>query len=300
VLSVKTPAKVNLFLNIRARQSNGYHQLCSIIQAIDLWDRLDIQPNNTQPARLNFKCNWPALTDLPEANLVVKAYHLFSQVTGLKPLGLDVFLHKAIPVQAGLGGGSSDAAAMLQILNHLSFSGLDTEDLQKMAAQLGADVPFFITGGLALATGTGATIEPLSQTLVPVSPMVIVKPKNLNISTAVAYQQLIYQDNYQHCPPDQLLRALTQQNPAPCAEACLMNDFERALFPVYPLLRQIKEAMIQLGVEYPLLSGSGSALFGFAEPTSVMKQAFAVTFPTAQYDVLWTQPVKTGLVQLSP
>lgn len=299
MLSVKTPAKVNLFLNVRPRQKDGYHEICSIMQAIGLWDRLDVSPNSS--GTLHFECNWPSLSENPNQNLVVKAYHLFWKATNIQPMGLNIFLHKTIPTQAGLGGGSSDAAAMLQILNHLSFANLSIDALQALAAQLGADVPFFITGGLAVATGTGTNIDPLPKKLVPIYPMVIVKPRFLNIDTTFAYQQFVDKQCYKRCEPDHFLLALMQNKKSHqpiCPEDYLMNDFERVILPAYPILNQLRYAMKQLGVQHPLLSGSGSAMFGFVTPTENMTQAFAVTFPEEHYDVFWTQPVENGIMQV--
>ena len=266
MLSVQTPAKVNLFLNIRPRRADGYHSLCSVMQAVRLWDRLDVTPREDERADIQFSCNIPALEYRAKDNLVVKAYHLFWEKTGLPSLGLKVHLQKEIPIQAGLGGGSSNAAAMLVVLNHLSHAGLSSDQLRLLAAELGSDVPFFIDGGTALASGRGEDVAPLPVKFAEELSLVIIKPLNLSIDTSLAYHRFASAARYETRSPDQLLFALTQgdqkrgvQSEADL-EPHLLNDFERVLFPEYPMLAQMAKHMREAGVHRPLLSGSGSAM----------------------------------------
>lgn len=226
MLSVYTPAKVNLFLNIRNPRPDGYHEISSVMQAIGLWDRLDVTPILGDIANvpdviapgIHFSCNLMDLIRRPEENLVVKAYQLFWQETGLKPLPLHVYLEKGIPLEAGLGGGSSDAAAMLIILNHLSLAGLSEEELRKMGAKLGSDVPFFIRGGRALVTGYGDQVEPLPDTGGE-SSLVLIKPRQFGIATSDAYRIYDEQARYDHVDPTPLLNALSNKNSLPLPEA---------------------------------------------------------------------------------
>ncbi len=305
MLSVQTPAKINLFLNIRPRRADGYHEVCSVMQAVRLWDRLDVTPRDDGRADIKLGCNIPALEYRAKDNLIVKTYQLFWKATGLPPLGLNVHLEKEIPMQAGLGGGSSDAAAMLIILNHLSHARLSDKELMALGAQLGSDVPFFILGGLALAQGRGELIEPLPENLVEEQPVVIIKPVSLSIDTTLAYHRFASGGRYEARSPDHLLSALKegkqkrrQRNEA-YLESYLLNDFERVLFPEYPLLAQIAKGMRDAGIRRPLLSGSGSAMFGFTEATHTTRKALAETFPPGQFEIFWTQTYPGGPMQLT-
>jgi 4-diphosphocytidyl-2-C-methyl-D-erythritol kinase len=309
MLSVYTPAKVNLFLNIREPRTDGYHEICSVMQAIGLWDRLDVTPilgdianvpDVIEPG-IHFSCNLMDLIRRPEENLVVKAYQLFWQETDLTPLPLHVYLEKGIPLEAGLGGGSSDAAAMLLILNHLSLAGLSEEELRKMGAKLGSDVPFFIRGGRAVVTGYGDQVEPLTETSGE-SSLVIIKPRQFGIATSEAYRTYDEQARYDHVDPSALLDALNAKQSVSSSEAVeeesqhdqqvldpesqatsdttrntddvfappawdthLFNDFESVLFPSYPGLSGMARKMRAAGIRRPLLSGSGAAMLGFVE-----------------------------------
>lgn len=305
MLSVQTPAKVNLFLNIRPRRSDGFHAICSVMQAVRLWDRLDVTPREDERADIQFSCNNPALEYRAKDNLVVKAYRLFWARTGLPPLGLKVHLQKEIPIQAGLGGGSSNAAAMLGILNHLSHAGLSNEQLRVMGAELGSDVPFFIEGGTALASGRGEIVEPLPANFAEELPVVIIKPLNLSIDTALAYHRFANAARYESRSSDHLLMALKEGKQKRRLrdevdlESYLLNDFERVLLPEYPMLSQMAKQMREAGVRRPLLSGSGSAMFGFAESSRAIRKALQESFPKEHYEIFWTQTYPGGPMQIT-
>lgn len=305
MLSVQTPAKVNLFLNIRPRRSDGYHTICSVIQAVRLWDRLDVTPRADERPDIQFSCNIPALEYRAKDNLVVKAYHLFWETTSLPPLGLKVHLQKEIPIQAGLGGGSSNAAAILTILNHLSHADLAPEQLRVMAAELGSDVPFFITGGLALASGRGELIEPLPVRFEEERSMVIIKPLNLSIDTSLAYHRFSSAARYETRSPENLLKAIprfglkNQPTDEPDMEGFLLNDFERVLFPEYPMLSQMARQMREVGIRRPMLSGSGSAMFGFVESSHSTRKNLQEVFPKEQFELFWAQTYSGGPMQIA-
>lgn len=304
MLSVLTPAKINLFLNIRPRRADGFHEICSVMQAVQLWDRLDVEPCEDEEPELHFSCNLPALEQDPESNLVVRAYRLFWKEAGLPPLGLKVHLEKDIPMQAGLGGGSSDAAAILVLLNHLSHAGLSPTRLRAVGAKIGSDVPFFIQGGLALVGGRGEIVEPMPTNLTAELPLVIIKPLSLHIETATAYRRVAEAGRYEAKSPDHLLSALKtlSQNPhrqATELESYLVNDFEKILFAQYPPLAETVQRMKEVGIQRPLLSGSGSALIGFAQPTAERCKAVSDAFPKSQYEVHWTRTHTGGLTQVA-
>lgn len=306
MLSVQTPAKINLFLNIRPRLADGYHEICSVMQAVRLWDRLDVTPQmEGKKQDIKFTCNLPALAYRPKENLVVKAYRLFWEETRLPPLGLNVHLEKEIPMQAGLGGGSSDAAAMLVILNHLSHAGLTADALRVMAAKLGSDVPFFIEGGLALVSGRGEIVEPLPGSLVEELSLVIIKPAALSIDTTLAYHRFAAGARYEIRSPEHILIALKEGEEKrrlrdeANLESYLLNDFEKVLFPEHPLLGQMARKMKELGIRRPLLTGSGSAMIGFTEAGHELRKAVNEAFPAPQFEVFWTHTYSGGSLQIS-
>lgn len=305
MLSVQTPAKINLFLNIRPRLSDGYHELCSVMQAIRLWDRLDVSPLEDGKQGVKFTCNIPELEYRAKDNLVVKAYRLFWEETRLPQLGLKVHLQKEIPMQAGLGGGSSDAAAMLIILNHLSHAGLSDDALRLMAAKLGSDIPFFINGGLALVGGKGEKVEPLPTSLAEEMSLVVIKPTNLNIDTGMAYHRFATGARYETRSPEHILMALKEgkqkrllQNDMDL-ESYLLNDFEKVLFPEYPILGQIARKMKEAGIRRPMLTGSGSAIIGFTEGGHSIRKAINEAFPVSQFEVYWTKTYAGGPMQIT-
>ncbi len=264
VLVKKAYAKVNLFLNLLGQRANGFHNLVTVMQAIALADELTASVDSNQQPGIVLNTNQPDLTQSAEDNSVVKAYHLFFKNSpDLKPLSVTVNLSKYVPHQAGLGGGSADAAAMLQILNELTNGAYTGADLQQLAAQLGSDVPFFITGKTALATGGGELIQPLDNPLSSGLPMLIVKPKAISISTPDAYQWLREQNQYREEPVSSLLAALKDPHPeVALLNSLLFNDFETVVYRQCPELAKIVEQLRELNLPV-CLSGSGSALFCF-------------------------------------
>jgi 4-diphosphocytidyl-2-C-methyl-D-erythritol kinase len=293
MLVLNTPAKINLFLNLRGIRPDGYHDVGFVMQAIDLYDTLTISPR-LGSEQLRFTCNVPELEDLRETNLVVRAFHYFWEYTGLPPMGLHVHLEKRIPVQAGLGGGSSDAAAMLTGLNRIILEPLPAEDLSAIAAKLGSDVPFFLTGGTAIATGRGEIIEPVESGL-PEFPLVIVKPRHLGISTPAAYQAVQAKGYYEEKLTLPLLQAIAHAATPEDIETLLWNDFEPVLFERYPQLPHMAGLLRNAGVAHPLLSGSGPAMFGFIEDTPGNRTRLAERFPEATYELYWAKTIRDGI-----
>jgi 4-diphosphocytidyl-2-C-methyl-D-erythritol kinase len=187
----------------------------------------------------------------------------------------------------------------------LSHAGLSAEQMRILGAQLGSDVPFFIEGGTALASGRGEIVQPLPALFPQEMPLVIIKPLNLSIDTALAYHRFASAARYESHSPDQLLAALKQGNRAgrlPGAgdlTAHLLNDFERVLLPEYPMLAQMARHMREAGVHRPLLSGSGSAMFGFTESSRATRKALQEFFPKEQYEIFWTQTYPGGPMQIT-
>ena len=246
-------AKVNLTLEVGAKRADGYHEVTSVMQRISLWDTVTVERGTGRDRLL---CDAPVTEDEND-NLCMRAAKVFFAETGLKSDGVTVTLEKRIPMQAGLGGGSSDAAAVLRALWTLYDSGIGDGALESMGAKLGSDVPFFIRGGTQLATGRGEVVSPLPP--LAAGWFVVVKPAE-GYATAEMYRRL---DE----PGSVLVRNSRYMQDAVAANnvhavaAELHNSFERVV-PKGSSLRTIKDALRARGALGTLLSGSGSAVFG--------------------------------------
>ncbi len=244
-MKLRSPAKLNLFLRILRRRHDGYHELASLFQAVDFFDTLDFALEE----RDALTCSDPSLPT-NSSNLVLKAVDLFRRKTGLQ-FGLRVHLDKKIPHQAGLGGGSSNAATTLWALNQLLGMPVEEEILQQWAGEIGSDVPFFLSTGTAFCTGRGEVVRPLPA-LAP-QELWVVKPAQ-GTSTPAVYGKLD-------------VRALPQRDPEQFLEHFLagkpgyFNDLEQAAFDVTPGLADVKASLIEQGYALVLLSGSGSSFF---------------------------------------
>ena len=259
-MRVLAPAKVNFFLRIIGRRPDGYHLLDSLMAPVSLYDEIEItaeRTGGTEP-HIRVRCNDPSIpTD--RSNLACRAAALLCREAGIGA-SIAITLHKNIPAGAGLGGGSSDAAAVLKALNQAFALGLSPEHLCRLAARLGADIPFFIPCRLARVGGIGEILRPLPP--LPQRWLVIVVP-GFSVSTPWAYQRFdaLQPDLPQPQPgaTDQAPPLDTQQWPS---AAGLVNDLERAVLPAYPLIADRKKQLAALGADVALMSGSGSAVFG--------------------------------------
>ena len=260
----KAYAKVNLTLQVGSRRPDGYHAVMSVIQRISLWDTVTVERGTGRDTLL---CSVP-VTENVDDNLCMKATRAFFAETGTKSDGVTITLEKHIPVQAGLGGGSSDAAAVLRALRTLYAPDISDGRLETLAARLGSDVPFFIRGGTQLATGRGEVVSPLPQ--LAAGWFVVVKPDE-GYSTAEMYRRL---DE----PGSLLVRNSRYMQDAVAANNVhavaveLHNSFERVV-PKDSSLRTIKDALRAQGALGTLLSGSGSAVFGLFDDQSAAAAA---------------------------
>lgn len=253
------PAKINLGLHVLRKRPDGYHDLETVFLRIPWHDHLSVQP----AAALSLTCSDPALpTD--DTNLCLKAARLLAETCGVAT-GAALHLDKHIPYGAGLGGGSSDAAATLQLLAahwHLSLpDGL----LHALAARLGSDVPFFLGPPTALGTGRGEVLTPFDYHF-PFALVVAVPP--VHVATALAYRLVRPHDTNR---PD--LRELVGSNDLARWRTTLVNDFEQPVFSAFPALGTVKTRLLHLGAAYAALSGSGSAVFGVFEDPHQARQA---------------------------
>lgn len=247
------PAKLNLFLEVRGKRADGFHELETCMVALDLHDSLSFAPAGD----LLLSCDDPSLTTGPD-NLVMKAARLLQRHTGCQR-GAAIHLTKRIPMAAGLGGGSSDAAATLRGLCQLWELPLALADLQELAAELGSDVPFFLHGPAAWCTGRGETIEPFPLTTDLA--FVLLCP-NLGVGTAEVYRRLQVPGQSRDS------RAMRQALAAGNVQAIgreLFNRLEEAAWPLCPPLEPIRQLIRELSASQPILghqmSGSGSTYF---------------------------------------
>jgi 4-diphosphocytidyl-2-C-methyl-D-erythritol kinase len=256
-ITVSAPAKINLVLRILTRRTDGYHNLWSLMQTVGLEDQLTISHNRTQSG-ITLRCDQPSLrTD--SSNLVYRAAEAVLQQSG-HAVGVDIVLTKRIPMGAGLGGGSSDAAATIVGLNRLLNLEWSTEKMAEVGQTLGSDVPFFLFAPSAVVTGRGEQVAPVRIT--GTRWVVLVNP-GFGIETKWAYQQLSA-GRAQVKPLSDVHVALGKESVLSW-EAVLQaaeNDFETPVFRPHASLHTIKQKLLAEGAEAALLSGSGATVFG--------------------------------------
>ena len=265
-ISLKALAKINLGLDVVRRREDGYHEVRMIMQTIHLYDRLDIK--RTKESGIQIQTN---LSFLPvnETNLIYKAAKLLMDEFSITD-GVSVKLDKRIPVAAGMAGGSTDAAAMLFGMNRLFSLGLTKRQLMERGVQIGADVPYCIMRGTALAEGIG---EELSQ-LPPMvkCPVLIAKP-SISVSTKFVYQNLKLDDTTIHPDIDLLIEDIRAKNLYDIA-AHMGNVLETVTIPNYPVIDEIKKHMLSHGAVGAMMSGSGPTVFGLFDDESTAKKAY--------------------------
>ncbi|MCF8382665.1 MAG: 4-(cytidine 5'-diphospho)-2-C-methyl-D-erythritol kinase [Chlorobium sp.] len=252
--SVKSFAKINLGLLITSRRADGYHTLETLFAPIDWYDTITF----SESATLSMRCTDPLLP-VDESNLCMRAAKALRESAGISA-GVSITLDKRIPFGAGLGGGSSDAATVLRTLNELWNACASPSDLHSLAVGLGADVPYFLEmKGLAFARGIGDELEDLCLTL-PFH-IVTVFPEE-HISTVWAYKH--FYARFDRSVPDLklLVRRLCTAGERSGLGA-FENDFQPAVFDHYPLVKKVKQDLLDQGGFFASLSGSGSAVFGF-------------------------------------
>ncbi|MBR5152828.1 MAG: 4-(cytidine 5'-diphospho)-2-C-methyl-D-erythritol kinase [Clostridia bacterium] len=256
-LTLEARGKINLAIDVTGKRENGYHDVAIILQEISLADRISLSLNNNGTFAVNSD-----MKGLPinEDNLAIRAAMTFMKRLG-RSEGVDIVLEKRIPVGAGLGGGSADAAGVLKGLNALYGFPFSTETLQEMATPLGADVPFCVLGGCALAEGIGEILTPLPMP--PKHHCVIAKPEP-SVSTRWVYENLDYTKKPDGLHVPSVVEAIRAGDMAGiCKNAG--NILESVTIPTYPVVGWLKESMEQAGSILSLMSGSGSAVLGLFE-----------------------------------
>lgn len=253
-------AKINLGLNITKKREDGYHDIVSCFVPVPYHDVLEV----IESKKFNFASSGLPIPDQPEKNLCVKAYRLLKKDLGLPEV--NIYLHKLIPIGAGLGGGSSDASHTLKCLNTIFELFLGDSILEDYAAQLGSDCPFFIRNQPIMAYSTGNEFEEISLDLSGKYIVLVTPP--VHISTAEAYAGVT------PATPGSDLKEALEQAPVAQWKELLSNDFEGSVFQKYPELARIKVKLYEAGAFYASMSGSGSALYGLFDAEPNVSQLF--------------------------
>lgn len=257
------PAKINLGLRVIRRREDGYHDLFTVFYPIPLHDVLEILPSD----KFSFQSYGLAIPGEASDNLVVKAWQLLHATRGIPPVS--IHLMKNIPMGAGLGGGSSDAAFALRMLNQLFDLQLPAEEMWALALQLGSDCPFFLNPKPSAASGRGEVLQPFDFSLKD-KYLVLVKPE-IHVSTREAYGHIQPQENPH---PAEILR-----QPPETWKEVLVNDFEAWALQAYPELRQIKKSLYDSGAFYASMTGSGSAFYGLFHHVPVIAEGLKAYQP---------------------
>lgn len=262
-------AKINIGLQILDKRPDGYHNILSCLHPVNLFDVLEVNtqfPNSNFPVELNY-------TGLPikgssDDNLCIKAYRLLKLDFPDLP-AVRFHLHKVIPSEAGLGGGSANASYTLKLLNKKFDLGLSEFQLNVYASQLGSDCPFFIKNTTSLARGRGEILEPVKIDLAGYK-ILLVKP-NIHINTGEAFRKI----NFKSDSID-LKQAL--EKPVNTWKENIFNDFEKVIFPDHPFLNDLKKTLYKNGATYASMSGSGSTIYGIFEEKVKLDLNFPLFF----------------------
>lgn len=281
-IMLKSSAKINLYLEIIGDRPDGYHELVMILQSIDLADQIDLHANTTDDIRV--RCDHPEVP-LDQSNIAYRAAKLIVAEfpdAFAKYGGVDITIHKYIPVAAGLAGGSTNAAAVLVGINLLWNLGLTQSELEELGATLGSDVPFCVAGGTAIATGRGEQLSPLPS--LDNIYIVLGKYRSLAVSTAWAYKTYRQQFGSAYIRDTNslatraaavhsgsMVKAILHRGGVEIGQR-LHNDLERVVLPTYPQVLQLREVFASTGVLGTMMSGSGPSVFALCESKDQAEQ----------------------------
>ena len=252
-------AKINLGLDVLGKREDGYHEVRMIMQTIRMYDQLDMRKSVEPGIHLTTNKKY---IPVDENNLVWRAAKLMMDTCGIME-GVSIHLHKVIPVAAGMAGGSSDAAATLVGMNRLFHCGLSKEKLMELGVQIGADVPYCVMRGTALAEGIGEKLTSLPG--VPMCYVLIGKP-GINVSTKFVYGNLHLDEVTEHPDIDGMVQAIRNHDLYGITDR-MGNVLESVTYPAYPVIDEIKAQMMKNGAVNAMMSGSGPTVFGiFDDP----------------------------------
>lgn len=256
--------KINLALNVGDTREDGFHDVTMIMQHVSIWDEITLEKREDDAITL--ECNLPFL-GANEKNIAYRAGLLMQQTYGTG--GFHIRLYKKIPIAAGMAGGSADAAAVIKGVNRLFELGLSLDEMMKLGAQLGSDIPFCLLGGTCLATGRGEKLKrimPMRETHVA-----LVKP-NFGISTPWSYAQFDKQTDLKQADIPAMIDAIGRGD---LDEICslMVNQLEPAAVAEYPVIAEIEKDLIQMGATGAMMTGSGPTVFGLFKKYETAREA---------------------------
>lgn len=256
ILYEKAPAKINLSLDVLRKRNDGFHDVEMIMTTIDLFDRIELKKLKQDEIKVSLESKF---VPNDERNLAYKAAYLFKEKYKITE-GVHIEIEKDIPVSAGLGGGSSDAAAVLRGLNRMWALNIPITELSWLGLQIGSDVPFCVMNSTALVKGRGEIIEKLPS---PPSCWVVLAKPNIGISTKTIFQRIIVEE-LSHPNTYEIIQALNDQNFTKMNKN-LGNVLEDITMTLYPEVQRIKDKMIQGGAVHVIMSGSGPTVYSLVK-----------------------------------
>ena len=267
-IRLKARAKINLGLDVLGKRENGYHDVRMVMQTVGIYDRLIITKIPEDEIRININLKFLPVN---ENNLIYKAYKLMKDEYRFSG-GIDVDLNKFIPIAAGMAGGSTDAASTMFAINRLFELGLSNEELMKQGVKIGADVPYCIMRGTALAEGIGEKLTSLPG--LPRCYVLVGKP-GINVSTKLAYENLNLNSIQKHPDIDGMLLDIENQDIYSLTSK-MENVFEPGIIRQYPVIQEIKDLMEANGALKAMMSGSGPTVFGIFDDRAKVREAAEV------------------------
>lgn len=274
-LEYKARAKVNLGLDVCGRLENGYHEVKMVMQTVDIYDEL-VFKRRQDPDIILAVDSKDTLGDISN-NLIFRAAKLMKEYFSIKE-GIEIYLKKNIPVAAGMAGGSTDAAATMVAMNELFGLGKTKEQLMQLAVRLGADIPFCIMGGTALAEGIG---EKLTALPAPQEAVVLIAKPDIMVSTKDVYENLHLEEVGTHPDIDGMIQALKDKSLTGVTDR-MENVLETVTIQLYPVIEEIKTFMKENGAINALMSGSGPTVFGIYTDKEKAEQAAAALKETGK------------------
>ena len=292
VCFVRAYAKINLTLDVLGYRADGYHDLATVMQTVDLYDTICLSA--TEDNRVQLVCTKPELSN--DDNLAARAAHLVRQRLAIRQ-GVLIELHKRIPMAAGLGGGSSDAAAVLLALQQWWQLQISPSDLLDMASSLGSDVPFFLTGGLALCEGRGERVTALSSNWPRTMRWLLLLKPVISVSTAAVFRNLPASDYTDGIRSRAVCKALTAGQTPELED--LHNCLERSVLETYQEVAHSRADLLQAGAPFVRLSGTGPTLFA-PFPDLSLAQKVQELLQTQGYEVYLSRAIhpKDGIVSV--
>ena len=287
------PAKINLFLDVIRKREDGYHDLGTVFQTVDAGDT--VEATLREDGEIHLTYNEPQNYPL-ESDLVFKAAKALKEFAGCA-LGADIHLTKVMPLGAGLGGGSADAAATLRLLNKLWNLNLPFETLESIGARLGADVPFLVRGGTAFAEGIGERLTFVDPLELPEGAALLIATPLDAVPTKDAYagvpksgpdrwEQYKAAWNAQSASAAQDAAQSKSATPLFLQPASYFNAFEISVFPTHPLVAEMKLKFLELGADVALMSGSGASVFGIFKTRELAEKAAVAMKPISRYQAV--------------